>query len=127
MTVNHQYIVGTDTCSGASEVVIEPTWATGITEGSQHVPIQVVRRGSLVTISGFMEVASTITTNSTLTTLPTGFRPEKIVPLVGRTKISGVEADVVFNLTSAGDLKNDSHALTQYFYLNVTFHVIDGS
>ncbi len=124
--VNHQYSADSVLYSGASEIVEEPTWISGITEGVNHNPITLVRRGSLVTVTGLMFVASPISSSTDLSFLPTGFRPAKTVVAKGVThNSSGVNVDVVFNVNPNGSFVNDSLGVRDYFFVDFSYLVED--
>lgn len=121
MTVNHQYTANSVVYSGATELTHKPTWASGITDGSTHDPITVVRRGSLVSISGLQFISPNKTTG-VLTNLPAEYRPSKVVVLTGATQD---DDRVIFNLASNGDLYwTNPVVLDTYFYVNGTYHIL---
>lgn len=124
--VNHQYSADGVEYNGATELVVEPTWISGITEGTGHNPISLIRRGSLVAVTGLMFLSSPIAQGTDLSFLPEGFRPAKTVVAKGVThNSSGINVDVVFNVNPNGSFTNDSLGVRDYFFVDFVYRVED--
>ena len=125
MAVNHQYEAFTGVYSGATELTHVPTWVPDINPNGTHEPITVVRRGSLVSISGLMVVhPNVVPVDTVLTTLPEDFRPDKVVVFDATTQNSlGNGTRVIININSDGEVINDDLSLGGYLYFNATYHV----
>lgn len=125
METNHEYSVGTKSYSGASEIVHAPAWNAGISSATGQQEIKLIRRGSLVTITGFMKIpAAGIAGNTILANIPAEFRPLSTASLVAKTNTPAVgNADVVFNIFSNGDVSNNTDALKDYFFISQSYWV----
>lgn len=125
MAVNHQFEYGTETYSGTSEVVFDPTWHASLSVDAGHAKIKVIRRGSLVTIAGLLIVNSAgITGGTVLTNLPVGLRPNNTFALTGKTNSASVgNVDVVIDVFANGDVAPNTDPLKDYVFINQSYWV----